>query len=122
VRFVTFFDVGGVCPFFDALHRCPRGADGEEMASLARAELDDNREKLEALEARLVKALTPRDDADDKGVVLEVRAGTGRTRLATTTTCRSRLCSQRRCRPPYAIFPTPLTRGRRGVVVRRRGL
>jgi peptide chain release factor 1 len=48
------------------------------MALLARSEIDECNEKLIDLEERIVKALTPRDDADEKGVVLEVRAGTGR--------------------------------------------
>ena len=55
-----------------------RGSDGDEMAQLARGEIDECIEKLADLEGRIVKALTPRDDADEKGVVLEVRAGTGR--------------------------------------------
>ena len=55
-----------------------RGSDGEEMALLARSEIDECNEKLADLEERIVKELTPRDDADEKGVVLEVRAGTGR--------------------------------------------
>jgi peptide chain release factor 1 len=54
-----------------------KGPDGEEMAMLARSEIDENAEKLVELEARIVRALTPRDEADDRGVVLEVRAGTG---------------------------------------------
>lgn len=54
-----------------------KGADGEEMAMLARVEIEENSEKLVDLEARIVRALTPRDEADDRGVVLEVRAGTG---------------------------------------------
>ena len=89
-----------------------RGADGEEMALLARSELDDNVEKLEALEARLVKALTPRDDADDKGVVLEVRAGTGRKHLGHA------LCLAGS--HPLPLSPSlSLCRRRRGVIIRR---
>jgi protein subunit release factor A len=64
-----------------------RGPEGEEMALLAKAEIMEAREKLPDLEESIVLALTPKDDADERGVVIEVRAGTGNTkkkfRLAT---------------------------------------
>ena len=57
-----------------------RGAEGEEMALLAKAEIIEAREKLPSLEELIVLALTPKDDADERGVVIEVRAGTGNTK------------------------------------------
>ncbi len=60
-----------------------RGPDGDEMAQLARAERDDFETQLRSTEEEIVKVLTPKDEADDRNVVLEVRAGTGeRTQLA----------------------------------------
>ena len=47
------------------------------MAQLARSELIESKEVLNVLEDNIIKALTPRDDADERGIVLEVRAGTG---------------------------------------------
>ena len=40
-------------------------------------EQDDLDDKLFELDERIVEILTPKDDADERGVVLEVRAGTG---------------------------------------------
>jgi peptide chain release factor 1 len=54
-----------------------KGTEGDEMALLANEEIDESRTAQLLLEADIIKALTPKDDADDKGVVLEVRAGTG---------------------------------------------
>ena len=48
-----------------------------EMRALAEAELEDSRERLAAAEKSLQLALLPKDDADEKGVILELRAGTG---------------------------------------------
>ena len=50
---------------------------GEEMRALAAAELDEARARAPALEHALHLALLPRDEADDKGAILEIRAGTG---------------------------------------------
>ena len=47
------------------------------MALLARGEITEAEEKFHELEDMIVIALTPRDDVDDRGIVLEVRAGTG---------------------------------------------
>jgi PCRF domain len=47
------------------------------MASLARLEIEEALEKRGTVELAIVNELTPRDDADDRGVILEVRAGTG---------------------------------------------
>ncbi|WP_111414620.1 peptide chain release factor 1 [Billgrantia lactosivorans] len=48
-----------------------------EMRELAQLELDEGRERLEALEARLKQLLVPRDPDDGRNVFLEIRAGTG---------------------------------------------
>ena len=48
-----------------------------DMRGLAEAEVDDARTRLEAAEKALQLALLPKDEADEKGVILEVRAGTG---------------------------------------------
>ena len=47
------------------------------MALLARGEITEAEEKLHEIEDMIVIALTPRDEVDDRGIVLEVRAGTG---------------------------------------------
>ena len=49
----------------------------DEMRALAEAELPGNRERLEEAERRLQVLLLPRDEADARNVILEVRAGTG---------------------------------------------
>ena len=49
----------------------------EELKDLAADERSAAREKIEALEGELRLALLPKDAADEKSVVLEVRAGTG---------------------------------------------
>ena len=48
-----------------------------EMRELAEMELSDGREQLESLEVELKRLLVPKDPDDDRGVFLEVRAGTG---------------------------------------------
>jgi peptide chain release factor 1 len=48
-----------------------------EMRELARGERETCLERMPALEDRLKLALLPRDEADAKGAILEVRAGTG---------------------------------------------
>jgi peptide chain release factor 1 len=48
-----------------------------DMRSLAEAEIGDARARRDAAEKALQFALLPKDDADEKGVILEVRAGTG---------------------------------------------
>ncbi len=49
----------------------------EEMVALARDERDTLDEKIEALEHQLKIQLLPKDAADEKDAILEVRAGTG---------------------------------------------
>ena len=48
-----------------------------EMRSLAEEELAELRERVPALEHDLKVLLLPKDDADEKNAILEVRAGTG---------------------------------------------
>lgn len=48
-----------------------------EMAALAREELGELEPKLIELEHKLKIQLLPKDEADDKSVIIEVRAGTG---------------------------------------------
>jgi peptide chain release factor 1 len=53
-------------------------ADAAELAAMARAELAEAaRPALAAAEADLLQQLLPRDEADDRNVILEVRAGVG---------------------------------------------
>ncbi|MCH8112567.1 MAG: peptide chain release factor 1 [Proteobacteria bacterium] len=48
-----------------------------EMRDLAKEELEQAREQLPALERRLRLLLLPKDEADERNAILEVRAGTG---------------------------------------------
>ncbi|MDR0319761.1 MAG: peptide chain release factor 1 [Rickettsiales bacterium] len=48
-----------------------------EMKELAEEELIKNKELLVNLEQKLKLALLPKDDADDKSVIMEIRAGVG---------------------------------------------
>ena len=48
-----------------------------ELASLAREDADFNEAKIASLEAELTAKLTPRDPADDKPAIVEIRAGAG---------------------------------------------
>ena len=49
----------------------------KDMRSMAEAEYRELEEKLPALERELQLLLLPKDDADDRSAILEVRAGTG---------------------------------------------
>ncbi|HYM80822.1 MAG TPA: peptide chain release factor 1 [Candidatus Limnocylindria bacterium] len=49
----------------------------QELAQLAEAELPALRERKQALEAELTRLLLPKDPADDRNVIIEIRAGTG---------------------------------------------
>ncbi len=49
----------------------------EEMRELAKEELNDSKEKVEALEGHLKILLLPKDPNDDKNVIVEIRAGAG---------------------------------------------
>lgn len=59
----------------EALMRDP-GQD-KDMAEMAREELDQIGPRIEAIEHRLRVLLLPKDAADEKSAILEVRAGTG---------------------------------------------
>lgn len=48
-----------------------------EMKSLAYAELDETRQKLQQLEEELKVLLIPKDPNDSRNVIIEIRAGTG---------------------------------------------
>lgn len=48
-----------------------------EMKAMAEEELDELKKELPALEHQLKVALLPKDEADSKNAILEVRAGTG---------------------------------------------
>ena len=49
----------------------------EDMISLISEEISISTEKLSEIEDQLIDTLTPQDEADDRPVILEVRAGTG---------------------------------------------
>ncbi|HMP93757.1 MAG TPA: peptide chain release factor 1 [Phnomibacter sp.] len=51
--------------------------DDAEMRELAKAELPEQEEQKESLEAQLKTLLIPKDPQDDKNAILEIRAGTG---------------------------------------------
>ncbi len=53
------------------------GAGDPELAALAKAEVRQLEAEVKALEQDLQVALLPRDPLDDKGIVLEIRAGAG---------------------------------------------
>ena len=48
-----------------------------EMRALAQAELPELEERIEALQHDIQLLLLPKDEADDKNAILEIRAGTG---------------------------------------------
>ena len=50
--------------------------DDEELTALAKEELGELEQELEALEAEIKVLLIPKDKNDDKNVILEIRAGT----------------------------------------------
>lgn len=56
-----------------------KGPSGEELLLLAREERLMIEVDLQLIESSIVEILTPKDEADDFGVVIEVRAGTGHT-------------------------------------------
>jgi len=52
-------------------------AAGRDMRELAEIEIDELKERLETLTAEIRILLLPKDAADEKGAILEIRAGTG---------------------------------------------
>ena len=61
----------------DLQHLIDDPAADAEMAALAEAELEALNPKIEELEQRLKVQLLPKDEADEKSAILELRAGTG---------------------------------------------
>lgn len=63
----------------------------EEMAALAKQEMESLEAKLVELNNDLKKALLPKDPNDEKDIIIEIRAGTGGTEAAslppTSTAC-----------------------------------
>jgi peptide chain release factor 1 len=53
------------------------GSGDREMAEMANAEIEELKPKIAAMESAIRILLLPKDAADDKNVILEVRAGTG---------------------------------------------
>lgn len=49
----------------------------DDMAELARSEVEETTAKLDALEAELFAMLAPKDPNDEKNVIIEIRAGAG---------------------------------------------
>jgi len=52
-------------------------ADDDEMREMARLEVEDLQQKIDALDSALKLLLVPTDPNDEKNVILEIRAGTG---------------------------------------------
>lgn len=48
-----------------------------EMIELSKQEREETEQQLQAVEADIISALTPKDDHDERNIVIEVRAGTG---------------------------------------------
>lgn len=61
----------------DDTRQVGKEATDEELRALAEAELPDLEHECAARESRLKELLVPRDPADDKNVIVEIRAGTG---------------------------------------------
>ena len=55
-----------------------KGADGEEMLLLVQEERMECETALAEIEQEIIKIMTPKDEADERGCILEVRAGTGK--------------------------------------------
>lgn len=49
----------------------------DELAELAKADLEQSEQELESLEQELFVMLTPKDPNDDKNIIIEIRAGAG---------------------------------------------
>lgn len=61
----------------DALELYAASADDPEMREMAQVEAQELKERLPDLERQVQVLLLPKDEADDKNAILEVRAGTG---------------------------------------------
>ena len=64
-------EIAGLCEIFED----PDSE--EEMRELATSELEDQRNRVQIVEERLRRLLIPKDEADEKNAILEVRPGTG---------------------------------------------
>lgn len=53
------------------------GVDGAEMLQMATEERIQSEEELLAIEDEIVSVVTPKDEIDERNVILEIRAGTG---------------------------------------------
>lgn len=73
----TIREVEGVRNEIADLREMVTEGDDKEMVELARFELTELEPKLEEANHKLKIQLLPKDDADDRSVILEVRAGTG---------------------------------------------
>lgn len=62
---------------FDALEMFAESKDDAEMREMAEAEAQALKEQLPALELAVQVLLLPKDEADERNAILEVRAGTG---------------------------------------------
>ena len=60
----------------NGLKRSSSAEESKEMIQMIKEELALNESSLVEVEERIIKMLLPRDEADDRGVILEVRAGT----------------------------------------------
>ncbi|KAG5176937.1 hypothetical protein JKP88DRAFT_202714 [Tribonema minus] len=63
----------------EVMESCSKGQPDEdaEMYAMASAEKDSSLQAIPSLEDAIVRALLPKDEADEKNVIIEVRAGTG---------------------------------------------
>ncbi len=58
-----------------------KDSEDDEMVEMAKMQLDEARERLPSLEEEIKYMLIPKDPEDSKNVVIEIRAGTGGTKL-----------------------------------------
>ena len=79
-----YAELGDVVALYNEYKSAVDGKTGAEemlgdpdMAELAQAELDELKETIPALEEKIKIALLPKDSADSKNAVIEIRAGTG---------------------------------------------
>ena len=77
-------EISPVVELLDAHKRCEQDLQNAlemehdpEMRELAEAEVRENRERMEQIEAELQRQLLPKDPNDERSIFLEIRAGTG---------------------------------------------
>lgn len=71
------------------------------MRQLAREEAEQAEGEREGLLRAVLKCILPRDEADQRGCILEVRAGTPRTALSVAASEDSTVCSSLLCMSCY---------------------